>query len=106
MAKKLIKGAPGIWHPIETAPNDFDILVAYDKGTVSLIEAEDNDGEWRAPDPKFLMEVKHNYGIHVPTHWMQVPLAPRKEAEQKGACPKCGCEELNSRDLWTCECPA
>lgn len=26
--------------------------------------------------------------------------------EQKGACPKCGCEEVNSRGLWTCECPA
>lgn len=28
------------------------------------------------------------------------------EAETKGACPVCGCEETNSRGLWTCECPA
>lgn len=80
-AKKLIKGAPGVWHPIETAPNDFDILVAYDKGTVSLIEAEDNDGTWQAPDPEFLKAVKHNPGIMVPTHWMQVPLAPSGEVK-------------------------
>ena len=26
--------------------------------------------------------------------------------EAKGACPACGCEEANSRNLWTCECPA
>jgi hypothetical protein len=26
--------------------------------------------------------------------------------KHKGACPKCGCEEVNSRNLWTCECPA
>lgn len=26
--------------------------------------------------------------------------------EQKGACPECGCEELDHRGLWTCQCPA
>ena len=36
--------------------------------------------------------------------WISAALAP-KGSEQKGACPKCGCEETNSRGLWTCECP-
>lgn len=76
MAKKLKNGAAGIWHPIETAPSDQDILVAYDKGDVRLIDADDNDGGWEAPDPAFLEEIKNSRGIQVPTHWMQVPKAP------------------------------
>jgi len=26
--------------------------------------------------------------------------------EEKGACPVCGCEEVDHRNLWTCRCPA
>jgi hypothetical protein len=76
MSKKLKNGAPGVWHPIETAPNDKDILVAYHNGQVRLIKAYDNDGEWNAPDPEFIEECKYSPGIQIPTHWMQVPAAP------------------------------
>lgn len=29
-----------------------------------------------------------------------------KLLREKGACPVCGCEELDHRDLWTCQCPS
>lgn len=82
-AKKLKNGAPGVWHPIETAPSDQDILVAYDKGRVRLVEAEDNDGDWHAPDADFLEEIKESRGIQVPTHWMQVPTAPQRTGKSE-----------------------
>lgn len=28
------------------------------------------------------------------------------EDEEKGACPNCGCEALDHRGLWVCQCPA
>lgn len=37
---------------------------------------------------------------------VEAALAPAPAAEEKGACPVCGCEEVDHRDLWTCRCPA
>lgn len=82
-AKRLKNGASGVWHPIETAPNDKDILVAYDKGQVRLIEMDDNDGDWQAADPEFLEQIKNSRGIQVPTHWMPVPTAPQRIGDAK-----------------------
>jgi hypothetical protein len=57
------------WQPIETAPNDETILVAYDDGTVEVIDADDNDYEWEAYKGR-------RGGIIAPTHWMHPPVAP------------------------------
>lgn len=54
------------WQPIETAPNDELILVAYDDDSIELVQAEDNDFKWRA------RRTKNIPGVINPTHWMLV----------------------------------
>jgi hypothetical protein len=70
MTKKRVAAA-FIWHPIETAPPNQDILVAYDNRSVAFIEADSNHGyEWQPYDGK------KERGLMKPTHWMRVE-APR-----------------------------
>jgi hypothetical protein len=67
MTKKLANAAPFIWHPIETAPPNIDMLVAYDNKSVNFIEADSNhDYDWQPYDGK------RERGIWKPTHWMRV----------------------------------
>lgn len=98
MKTSIKNAASGVWHPIETAPDRRNILVAYDKGQVRLIEAVDNDGDWEAPDPVFLESVRNSRGIKIPTHWMPVPTAPRKVYNHERDCGL-------TNDAGTCECP-
>lgn len=59
------------WQPIETAPNDEGILVAYDSGIISLVDADDNDFCWRPYDGI------RTPGREAPTHWMPLPDPPQ-----------------------------
>ena len=52
------------WRPIETAPNEESILILYDDGSVRLIEAEENDLEWRP------WQGARGPGVSLPMLWM------------------------------------
>lgn len=68
--EQRVRTDEGVWHPIETAPNDEAIIVAYDDGTVELIQADDNDYTWQPYD-------KPERGLQKPKYWMIAPEAPQ-----------------------------
>lgn len=59
------------WKPIETAPKDTAILVAYQSREIELIGADDNDYDWQPCPPG-----QKQGGIDRPTHWMPLPNPP------------------------------
>lgn len=59
------------WRPIETAPNDESILVAYEDGSINLVDAADNDYDWRP------VIGERGNGLCRPTHWMPLPAPPK-----------------------------
>ena len=65
----------GAWFPIETAPNDIDILISNEIGVTGrrvtdYVPADENDYSWKADDGK------RTRGVTVPTHWRTLPLPP------------------------------
>lgn len=59
------------WQPIETAPNDECILIAYDDKSMKLIQVEDNDYTWQPYRGERIR------GIITPTHWRYPPEGPK-----------------------------
>lgn len=51
------------WKPIDTAPNDTALLVAYDRGYIRAITASENDYLWARYEGPIR-------GVDMPTHWM------------------------------------
>jgi hypothetical protein len=65
------------WQPIETAPEEEDILICklYDDGS-SRIEIAQREGEdWYA---------LHDIVMADPTHWMPLPTPPRQQSDKSG----------------------
>lgn len=61
------------WQPIETAPNNESILVAYDDGSVKGIDKDDNDYQWRP----YVLNRKHKaMGVATPKFWRKMPDHP------------------------------
>jgi hypothetical protein len=58
------------WQPIETAPNDESILVAYESGYIDCIRADSNRFAWQRPTGPRVEWADR------PTHWMPLPEAP------------------------------
>ncbi|MEO0498960.1 MAG: hypothetical protein AAF205_00185 [Pseudomonadota bacterium] len=62
------------WQPIETAPNDRQILVGYETGDVWLCSSIQNNFRWVAysenPD-------REDDGVICATHWMDIPPVPK-----------------------------
>lgn len=57
------------WLPMESCPNDEAILISRDNGSVELVEAIDNDFNWKP------YEGPRIPGIDKPNGWMRVPKA-------------------------------
>ena len=62
------------WQPIETAPKDGTGILVYTRNDNIYVVAYDNyfSAPWRIRNDQGL-------NVSVPTHWMPLPAAPRKE---------------------------
>jgi len=67
----------------------------FDQQALDIIDA------WEAGE--YLHPVQKKAALQVA---IRDALASPAEPEEKGACPVCGCEEVDHRNLWTCRCPA
>ena len=72
------------WREIESHPLNERILVAWagDKGFEDVVEIAENssDGTW-----SFTISMHHpGYPPTPPTHWMPLPISPKKEESNDG----------------------
>lgn len=106
-------GAAAAWCPDEAVELIAAALAAAEAGEPAAWRYELAGAVTHNPDGS---KTGVNWKTHINTSPPCVPdwgvrnltplfASPPSEAS-KGACPVCGCEEINSRGLWTCECPA
>jgi hypothetical protein len=90
---------PGVWQPIETAPQALKLLVAYlnrlgnwriviaryyKPGTLTC-DGDDADEDGYAPEGWYEESESHEYILRTdepPTHWMRLPTAPVEKTSE------------------------
>jgi hypothetical protein len=70
-----------LWHPIETAPPDVDILVFFPDLGVHQVAWDSEEESWVIDDGKFGPFALRRWKAP-PTHWTPLPEPPVQDAQE------------------------